>query len=381
MSSELRRRVAPLVLATMTSQALLVVLAPTISATGAEIGATVAAVGQARTVSATVAIIASLLITVRIAQIGVRRLLLAGSVLTLLSCAAVAAAPNLLTFLVAHVLVGAAFACQLTAGFAGLSGFSGDRRPWAIGYVTGANALAWVVVNPLAGAVTQWWSWRAAYAIPVLIALGGVLTAGGAAPAGTARSGGLPVRTVIRDRSARSWVLSELLAYLSWTSLITFLGAFFIERFGLGEAAVGWLLAAAAAAYIVASTRSARLVARLPRRMLAAVAALVMAVLLVVLLDVGGLGVAGAATVFCLIGLTAGVRTPVSSGLGLDQLPSQQEAMMAVRTATTQLGYLLGALLGGAVIATVGYPALGGVLAVGMTASALLLLRVKDPTR
>jgi predicted MFS family arabinose efflux permease len=53
--------------------------------------------------------------------------------------------------------------------------------------------------------------------------------------------------------------------------------------------------------------------------------------------------------------------------------------MMAARTAATQFGYLLGAVVGGAVIAGPGYATLGVVLAVGMAASALLILRVDDP--
>lgn len=52
---------------------------------------------------------------------------------------------------------------------------------------------------------------------------------------------------------------------------------------------------------------------------------------------------------------------------------------MAARTAATQLGYLAGAAVGGAVIASAGYGTLGIVLAVGMVVSALLVLRVSDP--
>jgi predicted MFS family arabinose efflux permease len=83
--------------------------------------------------------------------------------------------------------------------------------------------------------------------------------------------------------------------------------------------------------------------------------------------------------VFCLIGLAAGIRTPASSGLGLEQLPDHPGAMMAARTAATQLGYLLGAAVGGAVIAGAGYGTLGFALAVGMALSAVLVLRVDDP--
>jgi predicted MFS family arabinose efflux permease len=53
-------------------------------------------------------------------------------------------------------------------------------------------------------------------------------------------------------------------------------------------------------------------------------------------------------------------------------------AMMAARTAATQLGYLLGAVVGGAVISHGGYGTLGIVLAVGMAASARLILRIED---
>jgi len=60
---------------------------------------------------------------------------------------------------------------------------------------------------------------------------------------------------------------------------------------------------------------------------------------------------ATASPTFCLIGFTAGVRTPASSALGLAQLPGQPAAMSAARTATTQVGYLVGALRGGLVIA------------------------------
>jgi predicted MFS family arabinose efflux permease len=92
-----------------------------------------------------------------------------------------------------------------------------------------------------------------------------------------------------------------------------------------------------------------------------------------------GAGPAPAALAFCLVGLAAGVRTPVSSGLGLDQLPGHREAMMAIRTAVTQLGYLAGAVVGGAVIAAGGYRVLGWVLGAGMAVSAVLMLLVRDP--
>jgi predicted MFS family arabinose efflux permease len=81
---------------------------------------------------------------------------------------------------------------------------------------------------------------------------------------------------------------------------------------------------------------------------------------------------------FFLMALMAGIRSTASSGLGLDQLPSQPGSMMASRTASAQLGYMFGALIGGGVLAVAGFGELGFVLLAGMAASALLLAGVRD---
>ena len=271
------------------------------------------------------------------------------------------------------------FACLLSGGFAGVAAFDQEERAWAIGYVAGANALAWIVVNPIVGALTEWVSWRVAEAVPAAIAFAALLTVRRAAP--VPEGAAAPrLRGVLADASARRWIGAELIAYGAWTGLLTFIGAFFIDTFDVRAGAAGWLLAAGAAAYFAAATRSGRLVARFPRRQLVAVSALAMAALLPILLGVSS-SVAVAALLFCLVGVAAGVRTPASSGLGLVQIPDHPGTMMAARTGATQLGYLIGAIVGGAVIAVSGYGALSIVLSVGMAGSALLVLRVRDVAR
>ena len=372
-----RARLAPLMLATMASQALLVVLGPTIVAIGADLGASVGAVGQARSITAGIAIAASVAIARRIDTVAISRLLAFGAALAMIGCATIAAAPTLAVFLLAHLLVGVALACLLSAGFAGVAAFAQKRRAWAIGYVAGANALAWIVVAPIVGIVADLFSWRAAQAVPAAIALAAMLAAPAAAPVPSGPA--VPrLRTLFSQRSARRWIGAELVAYGAWSALLTFVGAFFIETLAVREAMVGWLLAGGAAAHFAASTRRAGLLDAMPRRKLVAAVALFMAILFVVELDLAG-SAAFAVGIFCLLGLAAGVRTPVSSGLGLDQLPDHPGAMMAARTAATQLGYLLGAVIGGAVIAGAGYPTLGILLGAGMAASAWLVLRVDDP--
>jgi MFS transporter, YNFM family, putative membrane transport protein len=369
-------KLAPLMLATMGSQALLVTLSPTTVAVGRDLGASVGAVGQARSVAAGVAIMASLAILRRVDALGAARLLRFGAALAVVACAGVSLAPTLALFLAAHVLVGLAFACLLSAGFAGVARFPPERRPWAVGYVAGANALAWIVVLPVVGSATEWLSWRAAELVPAAIAVAALLPAPGPALAPN-RPVAPQLSTLLRERSARRWLGAEMIAYGAWSALLTFVGAFFIERLGVPEAAAGWLLAMGAAAHLTASTRSRTLANLVPRRRLAAASALIMAILVFVLLALTTAASLAVAT-FCLVGFAAGVRSPVSSALGLEQLPRHPGAMMAARTAATQLGYLLGALVGGAVISRGGYGTLGIVLAIGMAASAVLILRVDD---
>lgn len=370
-------KLAPLVLATMASQALLVALSPTVVAVARDLKASVGTVGQARSVAAGVAIVASLAMLGRMDALGVRGLVNAGSLLAIVGGAAVALAPTLDVFLAAHVLVGLAFACLLSAGFAGVAAFAPERRSWAIGYVAGANALAWIVVNPIVGAMTEWLSWRAAEVVPTAIAIAALVAAPAAQPSPGRSSSAPRLAALLRERSARRWLGAEIVAFAAWTSLLTFVGAFFIERLGVPEAAAGWLLATGAAAHFAAASRTGTLVSHVARRSLAAASAVAMAILLFVLLTLTASALPAAAS-FCALGLAAGIRSPASTGLGLEQVPRHPGAMMAARTAATQLGYLLGAVIGGTVISNGGYGALGIVLGIGMAGSAALILRVDD---
>ena len=89
--------------------------------------------------------------------------------------------------------------------------------------------------------------------------------------------------------------------------------------------------------------------------------------------------VAFTVSLFFAMALSAGARTTASSALGLSQLPAQPGSMMAARSAAAQFGYMVGALLGGVVLAVADFGALGFVLLGGLGLSALLVLRVHEP--
>lgn len=238
-----------------------------------------------------------------------------GAGLAIAGCAAAAFSPSLAAFLVVHAVTGAGFACLMSAGFAGVAAFPAEDRAWAMGYLVGANGLAWILVNPLAGMLTDLLSWRAAQAVPAAIALCVLAPASSAPGGGYAGGGGMG--GVLARLSARRWAVSEMVALFSWGAYLTFTGAFFIERHGLSESATGVLLALWAAVFFVTSVRVAPMFGHLPRAWLIAASALGMGALIA--LQMGAQAVLWVAVAAAFSGAVAGgVRLTVSSTLGLE---------------------------------------------------------------
>jgi predicted MFS family arabinose efflux permease len=376
-----RRRLLPLVLATAATQASIVVLAPLLVEIGREFGASLGEVGLARSFLAGTAVAVSLVIGPLIDRWGVGPVIAAGGALGMLGAGLAAAAPSLGWFYLAGLVTGAGVACTLSAGFAGVASyFSGDRVEWAMGWVVGSQAAAWIVGTPVIGFLAEEGSWRLSFTVPAAIGalalVAGLTAPPGRATAGTGFREGLS--GVFREPSARRWTLAELVAYSAWTAEITYAGAFYIHSYGIGEATVGLLLPIGSVVFLVTSTNTNRLTAVFPRRPLIALAALGMGLVLVPLLNWTP-AVAATVAMVCVTAFFAAVRSAGSSSLGLAQLPGHAGSMMGARTASAQLGYVLGAAGGGLVIELLGFGALGFVLFAGMAVSALLVLRVADP--
>lgn len=377
----MRRPLVPLVLSTIAAQASIVVLVPIVVEVGRELDASVSAIGQARAVLAVTAVVTAVFIGPLIDRLGVRPLLAWGGVLALAGAAASAGAPTVGVFLAAHLLTGAGVACLLSAGFAGVGAwFAEGEMARPMGFVVGAQSIAWIVGNPIIGFLADTISWRLAYAVPgtlCLAALGTALVAGvtHAQDASAERPGPGGLRTVLRDRSARRWTVSELVAYSAWTAELTYIGAFYIQTYGVSETTTGFLLAAGSVAFAFSTLSTAWLTTRFERRGLIWRAALGMGVMLALIMNVTP-AVLFTLCLFFVMALLAGVRSTGSSSLGLDQLRSQPGSMMAARTASAQLGYMFGALIGGAVLAVSDFGTLGFVLLAGMALSAALVARV-----
>ncbi len=389
------RRLLPLVLATTATQASIVVLAPLLVEIGHSLDASVSAVGLARSVLAGTAFAGSLAFGPLIDRIGVRPLIVRGAALGLAGAAATALAPTLAIFYAAHVVTGLGVGCLLSAGFAGVASyFSGREMAWAMGYVVGAQSLAWIVGNPIVGTLAHVGSWRLSYVVPASVCLAalvaGLLLRSTGVPMptaairqdGDARPGPEPIskglRAVFADPSARRWTISELVAYSAWSAELTYAAVFYIRNYDTSVGTIGFLLAGGSLIFLLTSLNTARITTRFTRKPLLVICAFGMGAVLVPMLNWAP-SVLGTFLMFCAMAVFAGIRLAGSSALGLEQLPERPGAMMGARTSAAQLGYMVGAAGGGLVLALWGFGTLGFVLFAGMALSALLLAGVQDP--
>jgi predicted MFS family arabinose efflux permease len=158
-----------------------------------------------------------------------------------------------------------------------------------------------------------------------------------------------------------------------------FVGALFVESYGLSVAATGLLLGAGALVYVPGNLVFRRLVDDHVRVLLVALplaAAATVAVL-------GSVRPSPwfSLAVFSGLSFLAGGRTLAGSARGLDLAPEFRLGVTGVRTAALQGGYFVGAAVGGAALAVGGYSALGLTLAALFAVASIphLLSRPEGP--
>ncbi len=377
------RLLFPLPLATIASQSSMASIPPLFVGISASFDTTIGTVGQVRSISALTAVIATLLVGGWIHKRGARPVMLAGGVLGASGALLSALAPSLVFFGVAQAVTGVGICFLLSSGFAGAGEFfAAGARDWAIGWVVALQSLAWIVGVPIVGLLAEI-SWHYGFLVPMFFCL---VAAGSAllfAPkldpdlrAADERTGLL---AALADRGGRRWTIGEMLAFAVWTGEITYIAAFYSEEFGLSEALIGILLPLGSAAFMAGSTTAARAGARWSKRLLLIVSTLAMGFIAALLFNFHPAVLVTLAFAICM-GIAAGLRAAGSSTLALDQLPDKPGAMMAARTGAVQIGYLVGAFIGGVIVDGPGYGALGVFMIVGMAGSALVMAGVPSRT-
>jgi predicted MFS family arabinose efflux permease len=346
------------------AQAAFLAPVPVLPAIAGDLGVSVAAAGQLRTISGAAAALTALGAGALARRLGIRRMLLLGLALIAAGAAASAAAPSFLLLAAAQPAVGAGMATVLAGGWSAAAAWVPPAgRARLLGWTIVGQPAAWVVGMPVIGLVTAG-SWRWAWiALPLAAAV-----LAGAGVASRRPDGPPPVRAAGTRRHPEgvgAWALGELLTYAAWGAVLVYAGAFFIEAQHVSARDAGLLLGAAASGFLPGTLLTRRWAEAHMRAMLLGFG--LAAAGTVVLLDTLPLPTAGRTLLLGVLMFAIGARTMAAGAFGLHETPDRRAAAMGIRAAAMQLGNLAGAAAGGAAIATGGFPALG-VLAGGLFA-------------
>lgn len=343
------------------SQAGLLVLSPTLPEIAREFGMSAAGAGQLRTLSGLVGGLTAVTLALAPSRPGLRALLSAGAALMGLGSLISAAAPSFAVLAGGQAVLGAGIGMLVAIAIAAAGTWSQPAdRPRTLAWAIAGMPVAWVVGMPLTG-VADAADWRLAWiAVPFaasLLTLALLRLRPADAPTRRApRSGG----GADRGQVAR-FAAGELLANAAWASVLTYSGVLLIEGGGASHATVALGLAIVAAA-MVPGTHSGRRHAVAPTVGLLAGLTFAQAAAVVAL---GAIRPTVAFTlgVMTVMAFVNGWRSIVASSHGMDSSPDDAVAMMSVRAAANQFGYLLGAAAGGLALGAGGFPAFGAVLA------------------
>jgi MFS transporter, DHA1 family, inner membrane transport protein len=352
----LRRPSVVLFAALFASQAALLVLSPILPELARELGVSIAAAGQLRTVSGATGGLTAIVLVLLARRPGLRTLLSAGAALVTAGSALSAAAPSFTVLAGAQSVIGVGVGLLIAAGIAAAGEWSAPaERPRTLAWTIAGMPVAWVLGMPLAGVAASV-DWRVAWlALPATSGLIALLLLQRVAPD----------RPTVRRCGAGAWrrpevarfTAGELLAMAAWAGVLTYAGALLIESYGAARGTVSAGLGLAAAAMVPGTFVGRRGVARATPAGLAALTIAQAALLaaLGVLRPAAGLSLA----ILTVMAFLNGWRSVMASGLGMESAPEDKLTVMSLRAAANQFGYLLGAALGGLALAAGGFAALG----------------------
>lgn len=350
-------------------------------AVAADLEVSTAIAGQLRTVSGLSAGATALVAGLAASRVGLRELLGVGLVLLACGSALSAAAPGFAVLAIAQLLISSGVGLSYSGAIAAVAEWTTpEDRSSVLSVALLGPPMAWVVGMPLCGLVGDV-SWRLAWiAVPFASALAAlvVLARRRSTPPAAARAN---LRAVLRYPGVVRWSTGELLAFSAWAGSLVFMGALFVESYGLSAGSTGIVLGAGALAYLPGNLIFRRLVDDHGRTLLVCLA-------LAAAATVAVLGAVRPSAWFSLclfagLSFLAAGRTLAGSARGLDLAPELRLGVTGVRTAALQFGYFVGAAVGGLALAAGGYTALGlafAILFVGATVPHVWPSRPESPS-
>jgi predicted MFS family arabinose efflux permease len=365
----LTRPSSVLFLCLFASQAAMLVLSPVLPDVASDLGVSTATAGQLRSLSGLTGGATAVLLAMAPRRPGLRDLLSGGAALVAAGSALSAAAPSFTLLAAAQAVAGVGVGLLVAVGIAAAGEWpAAEERPGVLAWAIAGMPAAWIAGMPVVGAVAEF-SWRAAWLVPTCVGLAavGVLRRRPADRPSLRAPGRLGAW---RDPRVARFAAGELLANAAWASVLTYAGALLLKSYALTPAVVALGLGAMAAAMLPGTFLARRHAARATPALLAALTAFQAGAVVVL----GALRTTAAVTlaVLAAMAFVNGCRSMVASTVGMDAAPQDRVAVMSMRAAANQFGYLLGSAAGGLALAVAGFAGLG--VALGCLFAAAVLV-------
>ena len=365
------RRPSPVVFACLfASQAAMLVLSPILPDVAREFGVSTATAGQLRAISGATGGLTAIALAIAPRRLGLRELLSAGAALIAAGSALSAAAPSFAVLAGAQAVLGVGIGLLVAVGIAAAGEWAAPaERAHVLAWAIAGMPTAWIAGMPVVGLVADV-DWRLAWlAVPTVSGLVALLLLRLRPPDLATRRTGDAAGAWRRPDIAR-FTAGEILANGAWASVLTYSGALLLESYDISPAAVALGLGAIAVAMIPGTFTARRRAASATPGLLAALTAFQGGAVLAL-----GLATPAPAITLAILAVMAfvnGWRSMIASSLGMDTAPEDKVAVMSMRAAANQFGYLLGAAVGGIALAAAGFAGLGVTLAAMFAAGVLV---------
>jgi MFS transporter, DHA1 family, inner membrane transport protein len=345
-------------------------LNPFLPDVAADLSSSVPVLGQTVTVMFVLSAILGLVAGPLADHYGHRRLLLIGMAALVVNAIGTALAPNfalLFTVRLTGGLAGAILA-GVTLAIAGTR-FQGEARRRAVSYTAASMAIAPIIGVPLMTTIGGGFGWRWSFAALAVVALVGLLLVSRALPVDPAIPGERfqpssvlsAYKPILKHVPTVGLITGALLRAMSWNGVITYAGAFFIVERGFSTGAVGLVYAAGGGGFMLGSLAASGRLGRFdPVRTVilsTSLSGILFGLMFLLpggaLLPIASLGMGG------FIGAFGWIATAT---LLANTTPGGSATTMVLNGSGINLGSAGAGAIGGILIATAGYSAVGLVM-------------------
>ncbi|MDO8506092.1 MAG: MFS transporter [Candidatus Limnocylindria bacterium] len=260
--------------------------------------------------------------------------------------------------------------------------FSYRERGRAMSTVIGFNTMASVIGVPVAGIIAEATSWRLS-----LITVGVLSLAGTTllyfllkpAQVHTSESRFFELyRSILRNSSAVAAIVSSFLGSLFWFAWATYIVVFFESVYGLSRGTASTFALTLGLGVLIGSQAGGRLGDRIGHKPVVA-GAIVISALILVTLTLTRPALVVAAGLNLLLSAVIGARFATNQTLMTEQVPEARGTLFALSAATAGLSIVAAASLGGVLIDTFGFAAIGlFCLAAALSSAIVVVLFVRE---